>query len=74
MPAAVEVRESFSVQSPGGVFGMTTVTEGVEMLISLFELRTSDIPALYTDLAALYKRVPEVDDSSGGLPGDRYPF
>jgi hypothetical protein len=74
MPAAVEVRQSFTVQSPGVVFGMASVAERADTLIPLLEPGPSDLPALYTDLAALYTRVPRVDDSSGGLPGDPYSF
>lgn len=68
MPVAIEVKESFTVQSPAVVFGM--FTENVKTFLPLAKRKPSDLPALYSELAAAYARVPGVRDSSGGLPGD----
>ena len=73
MGIAVEIKESFSVQSPSFIFGTTVIAERVETLIPLDE-PTAALPDVFTELAAQYRRVPQVDDSSGGLPGDRFPF
>ena len=68
MPEAVEVKESFTVQSPAVVFGM--FTEYVKTFVPMAERKRSQLPALYAELADVYARVPGVHDSSGGLPGD----
>jgi hypothetical protein len=68
MSIAVEVKESFTVQSPAVVFGM--FTENVKTFVRLAKRKSSELPALYSELAAAYARVPGVQESSGGLPGD----
>ncbi len=73
MPAAVEVKESFSVQSPA-ISGTAVFAEQVKTLVSLGKSTPHDLPAIWDELAALYQRVPPVDDQSGGLSGDLHPY
>jgi hypothetical protein len=73
MPAFPEVKQSFVVQSPSFIFGLKVVAEPVETLIPL-EAGVAPLPELYIELAAQYGRLPRIEDASGGLRGDRFPF
>jgi hypothetical protein len=70
MPAAVLVKESVSVQSPSLVYRAALLAEQIETL-PLLEESAGDF---YASLAASYRRTRGVTDTSGGVPGDRYPF
>ena len=68
MSVTIDVQESFAVQSPAVVFAM----RGAELktLVVVAAPKMSGLPAIYAGLAAAYARIPAIDDSSGGLPGD----
>jgi hypothetical protein len=72
MPFVVaEVKETFTVQSPAVIFGL--FSEQVKTL-AVASPKSSKLPAMYAGLAEVYARVPRIDDSSGGLPGDPLGF
>ena len=74
MSVVHEIKESFVVQSPSFIFGLKVVAEPQETEIPLIEFAAVPVPRLYAELAAEYRRLPRIEDTSGGLPGDRHPF
>ncbi|HVC76229.1 MAG TPA: hypothetical protein VND96_06905 [Candidatus Micrarchaeaceae archaeon] len=74
MSVAPEVKESFVVQSPSFIFGLKVVAEPAQTLIPLINSDAARLPDLYAGLAAEYRRLPQVEDTTGGLPGDRHPY
>jgi hypothetical protein len=74
MSVVAEIKESFVVQSPSFIFGLPVVAEPAEPLIPLIEADAARLPEMYAGLAAEYRRLPRVEDRTGGLPGDSHPF